>query len=65
MLEKCFQGQRCTFSWGHVKKGNATDAFADAVLDVISKGVLYYINLLAGGSSPRGNRNSAESSLES
>jgi hypothetical protein len=28
------------------------DAFADSVIDVISKGVLYYANLLQGGASP-------------
>jgi hypothetical protein len=47
VLGKCFQGLRCKFSWGHVKKGDAMDAFADAVSNCISKGVRYYINLPA------------------
>jgi hypothetical protein len=42
------------FVWGHVKKGDATDAFADGVLDVIKK-VVYYINLPARESSPHKN----------
>ena len=43
------------FSRGHVKKGHSTDAFADGVTDVISKGVIYYTNLPTGeggGGSP-------------
>ncbi len=37
---------------GHLKKGEATDAFADAISECISKGVVYYTNLPAGASSP-------------
>ncbi len=44
------------FSQGHVKKGDATDAFADSVSDCISKGVRYYINLPAGEGSPGNKR---------
>ena len=42
-------------SLGHVKKGDSTDAFANGVSDIISKGVLYYTNLPAregGGGTP-------------
>ncbi len=53
VLGKCFQGPRCKFSWGHVKKGEATDAFADAISECISKGVLYYTNLPAKDGYPR------------
>ena len=55
VLGKCFHGPRCKFSRGHMKKGDFTDAFADGVTDVISKGVIYYTNLPAregGGGSP-------------
>jgi hypothetical protein len=37
---------------GHLKKGESTDAFADAVSDCISKGILYYTNLPANASLP-------------
>jgi hypothetical protein len=33
-----------------VKQGDATDAFTDATLDCVSKGVLYYTNLPPGSS---------------
>ena len=40
-----------------VKKGESTEAFADGVTDVISKGVLHFINLPVGeggdGGSPK------------
>jgi hypothetical protein len=36
---------------GMYKKGKVMDAFTDSVTDVISKGVLYYANLLQGGAS--------------
>jgi hypothetical protein len=52
-LGKCFRGARCKYSKDHLKKGDATDAFADTVSECISKGVLYYTNLPAGASSPR------------
>jgi hypothetical protein len=47
-LGTCFQGKRCRYSRGHLKQGDATDAFAEATLECISKGVLYYTNLPAG-----------------
>ena len=54
MLGSCFQGRRCHYAKGHVKQGEATDAFADAAIDCMSKGVLYYTNLPPGSSeSPR------------
>ncbi len=41
-------------------KGESTEAFADSVTDVVSKGVLHYINLPVGegsdGSSPKNKR---------
>jgi hypothetical protein len=43
MLGRCFHGPQCWFARGH-----STDAFANGVTDVISKGVLYYTN-------PKGN----------
>jgi hypothetical protein len=65
VLGKCFRGQRCKYAQGHVEKADAMDSFADAVSDVISKGVVYYTNLPARGSSPRGKCKTAESCLES
>lgn len=47
-LGTCYQGKRCRYSRGHLKQGEATDSFADATLDCISKGVLYYTNLPVG-----------------
>jgi hypothetical protein len=48
------------FVRGHPKKGESTEAFADGVTDVISKGVLHYINLPVGegsdGGSPKNKR---------
>jgi hypothetical protein len=38
---------------GHLKKGEATDVFANAISECISKGVGYYTNLPAGASSPQ------------
>jgi hypothetical protein len=35
---------------GHIVKGDMTDEFTDAIMDVISKGVLYYTNLPPTGS---------------
>ncbi len=40
----------------HIKKGDAMDEFADAVIDCIGKGVLYYTNLPAGAGSPNNKR---------
>jgi hypothetical protein len=53
VLGKCFRGAWCKYSKGHLKKGDATDAFAEALFECISKGVLYYTNLPTGASSPR------------
>ncbi len=56
LLEQCIGkmllGPRCRFPQGHVQKGEAMDAFAGAVSDVIEKGVAYYTNLLVGSGSP-------------
>jgi hypothetical protein len=48
MLGRCFRGGRCKYLKGHVKKGDITDAFTDAVINCISKGVLHYTNLSEG-----------------
>ena len=60
VLGRCFRGPRCRFVRGHPKKGESTEAFADSVTDVISKGVLHYINLPVGegsdGGSPKNTR---------
>ena len=48
VLGRCFRGRRCKYSKGHVKKGDITDAFADAIINCISKGVLDYTNLPEG-----------------
>ncbi len=57
ILGKCFRGAWCKYSKGHLKKGDATDTFANAVSECISKGVVYYYtNLTAGASSPRNKR---------
>ncbi len=53
VLGKCFWCTQCKYSKGHLKKGEATDAFANAVSKCISKGVFYYTNLPVGASSPR------------
>ena len=56
---KCFCGPWCKFARGHVNKDDSTNAFADGVTNVISKGVIYYTNLpagAAGGGSPRNKR---------
>jgi hypothetical protein len=42
---------QCKFYKGHLKKMEATDAFAAAISECISKAVLYYTNLPAGASS--------------
>jgi hypothetical protein len=51
VLAKCYRGLRCRFARGHLKRGEATDAFAGAVAEVIEKGVAYYTNLTAGSGS--------------
>ncbi len=51
VLGHCFQGKQCRFIKGHVQKGEMTDAFADSVTEIISKGVLYHANLMQGGAS--------------
>jgi hypothetical protein len=42
MLGKCSRGSRCKYTCGHLKKGDAIDAFPNDISDVISKEVLYY-----------------------
>ncbi len=54
VLAKCYHGPRCRFARGHLKRGEATDAFAGPVVDVIKKGVAYYTKLMAGSGSPSG-----------
>ena len=57
VLGTCFRGKQCRYAKGHVQQGEATDAFADASLDCVSKGVLYSTNLPPGSSdSPRNKR---------
>jgi hypothetical protein len=53
VLGKCFRGARCKYLKGHLKKGEATDAFVDAISECTSTGVVYYTNLSTGASSPR------------
>ena len=48
ILRRCFRGPWCRFVRGHLQKGESTDSFADCITNVISKGVLHYINLLVG-----------------
>jgi hypothetical protein len=45
MLGKGYHNKQCTYVRGHIVKGDMTDEFADAVMDVISKGMLHYTNL--------------------
>jgi hypothetical protein len=54
VLAKCYRGPRYRFARGHLKSGEAIDAFAGAVADVIKKGVAYYTNLTVGSVSPSG-----------
>jgi hypothetical protein len=56
VLGTCLWGRRCRFARGHVKQGDATDAFADATLDCVSKGVLYYTNLTPGSANSPSNK---------
>ena len=57
VLGRCFRGRRCKFIKGHVRKGEVTDEFAEAVADCIGKGVLFYTETqLATGGSPEGKR---------
>ena len=48
VLGRCFWGPWCRFAWGHLQKGESTDSFAGCITNVISKGVLHYINLPVG-----------------
>jgi hypothetical protein len=55
VLGKCFRRRICKFIKGHVRKGEVTKEFADAVVDCIGKGVLYYTEThLATWGSPEG-----------
>ncbi len=57
VLGRCFRGRRCKFIKGHVRKGEVTNEFAEAVADYIGKGVLYYTETpLTMGGSPEGKR---------
>ena len=47
-MGRCFHGPRCRFARGHIKNGESTEAFADGITNVISKGVLNFINLPVG-----------------
>ncbi len=51
VLGRCFRGRKCKYYRGHVRKGDLTEEFADAVSNCISKGVLYYTELPKGASS--------------
>jgi hypothetical protein len=55
-----FPGTSVQVCLGHIKKGESAEAFADGVTDVISKGVLHFINLPVGeggdGGSPKNKR---------
>ncbi len=50
VLGKCYCNKWCTYARGHIVKGDMTDEFADAVMGMISNGVLYYTNLSPTGS---------------
>jgi hypothetical protein len=52
VLGNCFRGMQCKYYTGHLKKGEAKDAFAVAISECISKRVLYYTSLPARASSP-------------
>ena len=60
VLGRCFQGPRCRFARGHIIKGESTVAFANGITNVISKGVLHFINFPVGeggdGGSPKNKR---------
>jgi hypothetical protein len=60
VIGHCFRGKRCKFFKGHVRKGNVTDEFADNVVNCISKGVVYYMGLPQGGTSPGEKRKSVK-----
>ena len=48
VLGRCFRGPWCRFARGHLKEGESTEAFAGGVTNIISKGVLHFINLPVG-----------------
>jgi hypothetical protein len=61
VLGRCFCGPWCRFARGHLRTGESTNSFADCVTNVISKGVLHYINLLVeegGALSPKNKQKS-------
>jgi hypothetical protein len=52
-----FLGTWCRFVQGHIKKGESTEAFANGVTDVISKGVINLpVREGSDGSSPKNKR---------
>ncbi len=69
MLAECtgemFLGTEMQVCLGPSEEGPCNVHVSNAVLDIISKGVVHYTNLPAGGSSPRRKCKTAESSLES
>ncbi len=56
VLGRCFRGKRCKFLRGHVRKGDVTEAFAEAVVDCIGKNVLFFMETPLAGGSPKGKR---------
>ncbi len=56
VLGKCFRGARCKFSKGYVSKGESMDDFANAIIECIGKGVVYYTNIPATQGSPDSKR---------
>ena len=62
-MGRCFRGPWCRFARGHLKEGESTEAFAGGVTNVISKGVLHFINLPVGeggDGSPKNKRKGGE-----
>ncbi len=60
ILGKCFRGKRCKFFQGHLRKGKATDKFADDMIDTIKKGVTHYLDVLPSIGSSSNKRKSAK-----
>ncbi len=52
VLGRCGYGRACIFRRGHVKRYDISETFADAVCDVISKGVVQLMNN-GGGNAPQ------------
>jgi hypothetical protein len=60
VLGRCFRGKWCKFFQGHLRKGKATDKFADDVIDTIGKGVTHYLDVPPSIRSPSNKRKSAK-----